>query len=143
MALFEKILVPLDSSEHSKKALEKAVQIAKKFDSEITLIHVYSLEGVPFSITSTFYERYIQDIRNFGDAILVHGLKQVESEGVHAETLLVKGHIVGEIIKVSREGKFDLIVMGARGLSTIKEILLGSVSHGVINHASCRVLVVK
>ena len=143
MALFEKILVPLDSSEHSKNALEKAIQIAKKFESEITLIHVYSLEGVPFSITSTFYEGYLKDIRNFGNAILVHGLKQVESEGVNVETFLIKGHVVKEIIRVAKERKFDLIVIGARGLSTIKEIFLGSVSHGVINHASCPVLVVK
>lgn len=141
--MFEKILVPIDSSKYSKNALDKAIQIAKKFNGKISVIHVYSSEGVPFSITSTFYERYVQDIRNFGDAILDHGLKQVESEGVHAETLLVKGHTVGEIIKVAREEKFDLIVMGARGLSTIKEILLGSVSHGVVNHASCPVLVVK
>ena len=143
MLLFEKILVPLDSSEHSKNALEKAIQLAKKFESEISLIHVNSTEGVPFSITSTFYERYVQDIINFGDSILVHGLKQVESEGVHAETLLVKGHAVEKIINVAKERKFDLIVIGARGLSTIKEILLGSVSHGVSNHASCPVLVVK
>ena len=143
MLLFEKILVPLDSSEHSKNALEKAIQIAKKFDSEITLIHVCSLEGVPFSITATKYERYVQNIRNFGNAILDHGLKQVESEGVHAETRLLEGHTVEEIIKVAKERKFDLIVMGARGLSAIKEIFLGSVSHGVINHVQCPVLVVK
>ena len=59
------------------------------------------------------------------------------------ETLLGEGHTVEEILKTAKEGEFDLIVMGARGLSTIKEIFLGSVSHGVTRHAPCPVLVVK
>jgi len=57
--------------------------------------------------------------------------------------LLIEGHAVEQIVKVCRENKFDLIVMGARGLSRIKEMLLGSVSDGVTRHAYCPVLVVK
>jgi len=48
-----------------------------------------------------------------------------------------------EILKKAREGNFDLIVIGARGISKMKEILIGSVSHGVTTHAPCPVLVVK
>ena len=57
--------------------------------------------------------------------------------------MLIEGHAVEQIVKVCRENKFDLIVMGARGLSRIKEMLLGSVSDGVTRHAYCPVLVVK
>jgi nucleotide-binding universal stress UspA family protein len=61
---------------------------------------------------------------------------------MHA-TLLSEGHTVEEILKTAEEGEFDLIVMGARGISRIKEILMGSVSDGVTRHAPCPVLVGK
>jgi nucleotide-binding universal stress UspA family protein len=139
--MFEKILVPLDGSKHSIKALEVAVQIALRFDGKITLIHVYSIDG--FAISATPVQEFIEAIRKVGADILADGEKRVKAEGVHVETLLLEGHAVEQIVKACREGKFDLVVMGARGLSRIKEILLGSVSDGVTRHACCPVLVVK
>jgi nucleotide-binding universal stress UspA family protein len=139
--LFEKILVPLDGSEHSIKALETAVQIAHKFNGKITLIHVYSIGGL--AISPTPVRGFIEAIRKVGASILADGEKRVKAEGVHVETLLMEGHTVEQIVKTCREGKFDLIVMGARGLSKVKEMLLGSVSDGVIRHACCPVLIVK
>jgi nucleotide-binding universal stress UspA family protein len=139
--LFEKILVPLDGSEHSIRALKMAVQIAQKFNGKITLIHVYSIGG--FAISPTPVHEFIEAIRKVGAGILADGEKRVKAEGVQAETLLLEGHAVEQIVKTCREGKFDLIVMGARGLSKIKEMLLGSVSDAVTRHACCPVLVVK
>lgn len=139
--MFEKILVPLDGSEHSIKALETAVQIAHKFNGTITLIHVYSIGGL--AISPTPVRGFIEAIRKVGARILADGEKRVKAEGVQVETLLIEGHAVEQIVKTCREGNFDLIVMGARGLSKIKEMLLGSVSDGVIRYACCPVLVVK
>jgi nucleotide-binding universal stress UspA family protein len=139
--LFEKILVPLDGSEHSLKALKIAVQIAKKFNGKITLIHVYSIGGLA-SYPTPVHE-FIEAIRKVSADILGDGEKKVKAEGVQVKTLLKEGHAVEEIIKTCREGRFDLVVMGARGLSKIKEMLLGSVSDGVTRHAYCPVLVVK
>jgi nucleotide-binding universal stress UspA family protein len=139
--MFEKILVPLDGSEHSIKALEVAVQIALRFDGKITLIHAYSISG--FAISATPVQEFIEATRKAGADILADGEKRVKAEGVHVETLLLEGHAVEQIVKTCKEGKFDLVVMGARGLSRIKEILLGSVSDGVTRHAYCPVLVVK
>jgi nucleotide-binding universal stress UspA family protein len=139
--LFEKILVPLDGSEHSIRALKMAVQIAQKFNGKITLVHVYSIGG--FAISPTPVHAFIEAIRKVGAGILADGEKKVNAEEVHVESLLLEGHAVEQIVKTCREGKFDLIVMGARGLSKIKEMLLGSVSDGVTRHACCPVLVVK
>ena len=139
--LFEKILVPLDGSEHSLKALKMAVQIALKFDGKITLIHVYSIGGL--AISPTPVHEFIEAIRKIGAGILADGEKRGKAEGVQAETLLIEGHAVEQIVKTCGEGKFDLIIMGARGLSKIQEMLLGSVSDGVTRHACCPVLVVK
>lgn len=155
--MFKKILVPLDGSEHSLRALEIAIQIAKKFKAKITLIHVYSV-GVrsvvmpePTTLTSigvpvmapTDVSKVAEATRKAGATILADGEERVKAEGVEVETILREGHVVQEIVKIVREGSFDLIVMGARGVSRIREIILGSVSDGVVHNASCPVLVVK
>ena len=146
VALFEKILVPLDGSEHSINALEKAVQVAKKFDGKITLLHAYTTHLVSLPKEYALPEttpKMIEISGEVGANILAHGKIKAETEGVQVETLLKMGHPVEMIIEASENGKFDLIVMGARGLSPIKEMLLGSVSHAVTMHARCPVLVVK
>jgi nucleotide-binding universal stress UspA family protein len=152
--LFEKILVPLDGSQHSLRALEIATQIAKKFDGKITLIHVYSVgakavvmtepttPNVPIMAPADF-SRVMEAAQEAGKAILSHGREKVGSEGIQVETLLEEGHSVKELLKAARDDEFDLIVMGARGVSRIREILLGSVSDGVIRNAPCPVLVTK
>ena len=141
MILFEKILVPLDGSEYSLNALERAIQIAKKFDGELMLIHMYSIPM--FKLTPSQLEAYVLEIRKSGEKILAEGSKRVYDKGVTFKTQLKEGHIVEGIVKVAREGYFDLIVMGARGQSKLKELFLGSVSHGVTLHAPCPVLIVK
>jgi nucleotide-binding universal stress UspA family protein len=159
-SLFERILVPLDGSDHSMHALKNAIQIAKNFDAKVTLINVYSLTQTfvpaPFamaegpmgmtptdSVPSELFSQLADVHRQTGANILANGKERAQAEGIQAETLLKEGHTVEEILRTASEGKYDLIVIGARGLSTIKEILLGSVSHGVVMHANCPVLVVK
>ena len=141
MGLFEKILVPLDGSENSLQALEKAIQIAKRFDGEIVLLHMYSI--TVFKLTPSQINSYVLELRKAGEKILAEGKKMAYAAGVTVETRLKEGHIVEGIVEISREGNFDLIVMGARGLSKLKELFLGSVSHGVTLHAPCPVLIVK
>ncbi len=144
--LFEKILVPLDGSEHSKHALEKAIQIARKFEGRITLIHAYTAHMVSLPKEYVHAEtspEIVEVSRDFGANILEDAKADLETVGVQVESLLIIGQPVETIIEASRNGKFDLIVIGARGLSPIKEMLLGSVSHGVTSQAECPVLVVK
>ena len=140
--MFEKILVPLDGSEHSVRALKIGVQISKKFNGKLILIHVYS-EVWPISMHAASIEQCIEAAREAGVGILANGEEKARAEGVQVETLLRTGHIVEEILNTARTGKFDLIVIGARGISRIKGILVGSVSDGVTRHAPCPVLVVK
>ena len=139
--MFEKILVALDGSENSRKALETAVRIAQEFDGKLTLIHVYSIGGLADSPKPL--HGFIEAIRKVGAGILEEEEKKVKVKGVQVETLLREGHVVEEIVKACREGEFDLVVIGARGLSKMKAMVLGSVSDGVTRHAYCAVLVVK
>lgn len=155
--MFEKILVPIDGSEHSVRALERALQIAKRFSGTITLIHAYSVSvqpiilpepgvlsspGIPV-LTAGEISRVAEAARGAGERILADGETRAKAEGVQAEKVLVEGHAVQEIVKAAKDGNFDLIVMGARGVSHIRGLLLGSVSDAVIHHATCPVLVVK
>ncbi|MEM1540375.1 MAG: universal stress protein [Candidatus Bathyarchaeia archaeon] len=154
--MFSKILVPLDGSEHSLRALDIAIKIAKKFDGKITLIHVYSVSVRPIiapepsTLTPAIpvmapaeYSRVTEAVIEAGARILAQGKERARDEGVEVEAMLREGHVVHEIVKVAEEGRFDLIVMGARGISKIKELILGSVSDGVIRNAPCPVLVTK
>ena len=155
--MFGNILVPLDGSEHSLGALEIAIQIAKKFDGKITLIHIYSVTIRPVimpepttltppmipAMTPAEVSKAVEATRKAGASILTDGEQKVKAEEVQVETLLKEGHTVQEIIRTAKEGKFDLIVIGGRGISKIRELLLGSVTDGVIHHAPCPVLVIK
>ena len=86
---------------------------------------------------------YVQAMREYAKSILSDGKKKAETEGIQVETLMVDGHVVEEILKAARDGDYSLIVIGSRGLSTLKELLMGSVSDGVTKHAPCPVLVVR
>lgn len=155
--MFAKILVPLDGSEHSLRALNIAAQIADKFKGKLSLVHVYQVGVVPIVMpepttvtppgvpvtTPMEVSRMTEAAREAGDRILKDAEENVKETGVEMEKLLVEGHVVQEIIRTAKEGGFDLIVIGARGISHIRELLLGSVTDGVIHHVSCPVLVVK
>jgi nucleotide-binding universal stress UspA family protein len=157
MSVFHKILVPLDGSEHSDRALETALQIATKFDGKVTLLHVYSVTvtpvvipepttlnptGVPIA-TSAEVSKMVDAARDAGKKILADAEKKVREKNVEVETLLREGNSSQEIVKTAKEGQFDLIVIGARGVHRIRDLLMGSVTEGVVKHASCPVLVVK
>ena len=158
--MFEKILVPLDGSEHSVKALDVAIQIAKKFAGKITLVHVYHVStstgmayeasyepGMPSTsvpvVTAEEVSRLGRYVREAGNRILAEGRQRVSAEKVEVDSMLREGHAVEEISEVAAEGNFGLIVIGARGISHIREMLLGSVTEGLMHHASCPILVVK
>lgn len=155
--MFERILVTLDGSEHSVQALRAAIQIARKFNGKLTLVHVYAItvapivvpepttltpSGVPV-VTPAEVSRMIEAAREVGQRILDDGEKEVKSENVQVESTLKEGSTVQEITRLAKEGNFDLIVIGAKGVGRLRELLLGSVSEGVMKHAPCPVLVVK
>jgi nucleotide-binding universal stress UspA family protein len=138
------------------KALEEAAQIAKISSGKITLIYVYSAlqpmmmpepsasgyTGRPI-LTGAEVSRIIEAAQKSGNKILQDGEQRISVTGVQVEKMLVEGHTVQEIVRAANEGNFDLIVIGARGISHIREMLLGSVTDGVIHHAHCAVLVIK
>ena len=85
----------------------------------------------------------IEAAKKLGNRILDDGEQRIKTSGIQVEKMLVEGHAVEEIVRVADQGSFDLIVIGARGVSHMREMLLGSVTDGVIHHARCPILVMK
>ena len=139
--VYKKILVPLDGSAVSKRALKEAVAVAKLTKGTITLINVYSI-GTSLIISSK--QEYLRELTlRKAKQILAEGKKLANEEGFEVRTLLIEGDAVEQIVKTSKEGDFNLIVMGARGLGKARELILGSVSHEVIKSAPIPVLVTQ
>lgn len=134
-------MVPIDGSNSSKGALQEALKIVKLTKGAITLTHVYSTGS---SIVMTSTQRHLNELAlKEGKNVLTEGKKQAKDQGVEAQTLLLEGEPAEQIVKAAKEGNYDLIVIGARGLSKITELILGSVSHAVIKNAPCPVLVTR
>lgn len=154
--MFKNILVAVDGSEPSRKALNYAVELAEKFDGRITLIHVYSVvvpivpsvDSISGPIltppaTAVVTAEMADKAKKIGKQILDEAEQVFRRRMVSVETLLKEGDTVREIVSAAHDGKFDLIVVGHRGLSKLKELLLGSVSEGVSHKAPCAVMIVK
>jgi nucleotide-binding universal stress UspA family protein len=137
--MYQKILVPIDGSVHSIRALKEAINLAKITHGRITLMHVNRKESVvePTSISKN------EIPQNSSESILEAGKKIAEAEGISVDTTLAEGKIADEIVRTAKEGSFDLLIIGARGLSRVEEIMLGSVSCGVAERSPCPVIVTK
>ncbi len=135
--MYKKILVPIDGSAHSTRALQEAIKIAKTTSGTLTLLTVQPSHPK----ISSPPKQPINDTPK--SIILAEGQKLVQEQGVFAETVLLEGNVVDQIVNTAKEGNFDLIVVGARGLNRFEEVLLGSISHGVIEKAPCPVIVTR
>lgn len=155
--MIKSILVPIDGSEHSRKALQFAADVAERFNASIVLVHVVSAaallpapapqvgvsvtpEGVPPPIFST---KLAEDMVKLGSELLARETRELEKRGLTANKVLERGDPVEKILQIAKNERCDLIVIGARGLGKVRALLLGSVSDGVVHRAPCPVLVVK
>lgn len=143
----KKILVPIDGSLASQKAAEKAIELAKLFNSEVTFVHVVY---IPDTVGHTKYGIYMEyDFKEMKEKMAESGKKFLDSfienvncSDISIQKLVVVGQPYEEILKIATEENFDLIVMGRRGYSKIKRFFVGSVTQRVISDSPCPVFVV-
>lgn len=152
-----KILVCVDGSEHSKKAVEKAAVIAEGCNvNEVTIIHVdegkmnFSTaarggEGYALSVIDTDrVKEMVEEHKEERNKLLQEALNVFEAKDIKARTMLKEGHPSLTIVKVAAEEEFDMIVIGSRGFGGLKKLFLGSVSNAIVQEAkNCSVVVVK
>jgi nucleotide-binding universal stress UspA family protein len=137
---FSKILVPLDGSKYSDKALLRASEIVKTFDSEIILLYVVE-KSLPVNLLDR--KEYLKILRNFGHKTLEKANDKLLKKGITAKILIKEGNIVHEIEKTVKKEKCDLLIVGNKGLGAFTRFLLGSVSNKLAQSSPCSLLIVK
>lgn len=148
--LIKKILFSIDGSQTADHALDFGLDLANKYSAEIMIVSVFEsprsslvVKGMLYAPTST--ENYLKSVRDFHEKILLEALNKVKkiSTKLSVSIKLLEGRPADKIVETAKEGAFDLIVIGSRGLGGIKEFILGSVSDRVADEAPCPVLIVK
>jgi nucleotide-binding universal stress UspA family protein len=134
-----KIICPVDFSEASRKALKSASEIANIFSADLEVIHVLPSHVIREKITS-------DDIGRVGNDLMVQAKDNLADLlagcGIGKEGTIEEGEPHDEILSAAREKDADLIVMGARGRSFVKGMLIGSVTDAVLKSSPCPVLVI-
>lgn len=146
--MFKKILCAYDGSDHAKKALESAKLISKESNGDLHILHTIKFEPMPHNIygelgVSVAQSDFMDLAKKHGEQTLNEAIDSVKKDGLKVHGLLFYGDPATTILEFATENNVDLIVMGSRGLSTFKELFLGSVSHKITQSAKCSVLIVK
>jgi len=135
----ERIVVGYDGSVYSKKALEKVKVLAEKFGSKVYVVHV--IDTAVLSLSDVFASPSIlASLREKADHLVKEAVQLL---GGNAEGKVLEGDPAHEIVKFAKEVNASLIVLGSRGLSTIRRVLMGSVSSRVVQESPIDVLIVK
>ena len=143
MSRFKRILVPIDFSAHSTAAFEVAVEIARAFDSKIRLLHCYQIQpgGIsPYGIAIP--SSYFAEIRDAAARQLAEWQEEHVPTGIAVDSSMTSDTPSESIIAAAKEIGADLIVMGTRGLSGFKHVMLGSVAERTVRLAPCPVMTV-
>ena len=148
MSIFPtKILLATDGSEEAALAARTAVDLAQKTGSELQVVHARSLPmlaSYPGAETPTPSEIDEEVVKKRFQGLLDEQVGKVEAEGGSvAQAHLRIGRPDTEIVGLAEEIGAGLIVMGSRGLGSMKRALMGSVSDSVVHHAHCPVMVVR
>ena len=142
--MIKHILVPYDKSEPANRALEYAIDLAKKYNSNISIVSCVSIQ-VPtdpyfgsayIETTKLLREDAVKSISNLESTLR-------ESKIPFKSDVLEVISITDSLVSYAESHDVDLIVMGSRGLGGFKKLLLGSVASGVSQHSKCPVLIVK
>ena len=149
--LIQNILVAVDGSENSNRAMDFALELAEKFGSALTVLNVsevLAIGVIPQESTTYSFDNMSllgKDLRKIHEEILskaVSYAKGVKPDLV-VSSLLKDGDPASEIVTVAKDGGFDAIVIGHKGSSMTRERVLGSISEKVAHLAPCLVVIVR
>jgi nucleotide-binding universal stress UspA family protein len=143
-----KILVAVDGSDPSFNASTYAIDFAKRNGAELIVLYIVS--PVPYSQFEYANIGRMKEIESIemekAQREVVDKVKQKATENnvsVKTDVLIKYTSVVKEIVEYAEDNKVDMIVIGSRGVTGLKKILLGSVANGVVTYSHCPVLVVK
>lgn len=140
MTQFKRILVPVDGSDSSDRAIDQAIYLAKICDAKLDFIYVANINQL--AINACLSDAILEAVTKAGNVILDRALEKVPAN-IKAKGFSETGSPAVVILDVAENENCDLIVMGSRGLGIVKGVLLGSVSQHLVEQAKCPVMVVK
>jgi nucleotide-binding universal stress UspA family protein len=139
----KRILVPIDFSDCSKKALQYALPLAKQHQAAITLLYVVPLSYAVGEYGGTDYVSLEAETRASADkALAALAVDEIRGE-VPADAVVRSGSTAFEIIEAAKRLPADIIVVSTHGRTGLKHVFLGSVAEDIVRHAPCPVLVVR
>lgn len=147
--MIKNILVPTDGSNHAKKAIDYASDLASKYGATVHLMHVIPQSEIPEGLDRYMEVERIEApreevLKKIGDGIIKAGLTEARARGVKdVKSSVVIGDPAEKIVEFAKENGVDMIIIGSRGLGAMKGILLGSVSSKVCHVAECTCVTVK
>lgn len=139
--MFKTIVMGLDGSEKSHKALLYAINLAEKYAARLVMVHAYPHTSDLHDCDG--YENLLSNRKSKGERVLDAGAKLLDDVSFPVERDLLEGPAADAIIKVAETRKADIIVLGTRGMGAVKGLLFGSVATKVSHYAPCPVLVVR
>lgn len=139
--MLKKILIATDGSDHARKAIEYASDIAAKYKAAVYIIHVTPPLG---SWAEGDVEKIKDNQQKFANQVIEEAEREVKKKGVESyQSTILQGHPAGEIIEFARKNSVDMIVMGSHGAGKVEMLMLGSVSNKVCHLAECTCVTVK
>ena len=138
---YTSLLVPFDGSESSKKALQRACELAKADNAELSVLYVIPRyeEMMDFFKTETVKKSLYQEAEKIMD-----GAKKIAgAQGMSIKAVVQEGHAADKIVEIAGKFKNDLIVAGTHGWTGVNKAILGSTAERIIANAACPVLIVK
>ena len=144
MIQVQRILVPLDFSRHADFVLEWAAHLAKEHSSRLLLLHAYHLP-VEFQQLEGAYlpQDFWASVKAEAEQNLQRYAEPLRAQGLAVDVIVREGYPATVIEQEAVDLHADLIVIGTRGLSGLKHLLLGSIAERVVQKAPCPVLTVK
>jgi len=140
----KKILVPIDFSEPSKKAMQYAVSFAKQFNAELLLLHVIEFTPLPAPPLAVMQDETTQAKLHESAAKGLGEWRNTMGSQASMRTSVRNGISAhAEIVSAATEGNIDLIILGTRGRTGLAHLLIGSTAERVVRYAPCPVLVVR
>lgn len=137
----ETILLPVDGSDHSDRAADYAAELAKVMGGEIILVHCH--RRFPSILGEPYYQKIVTDIIEEANGLMEPYRRMIRKAGVTFTERVLEGPAGGAILEVAGTEACDIVVMGCRGRTDLEGLLLGSVTHRVLEAAPCPVLVVR
>ena len=144
--MYQRILVPVDGSATSERALDEAIKFAQQQNAQVEVVHV--LEDISYFDNEDYlnYAELIQTMRGIGEKILAQAQKKLQQAGVVAEIKLLEtqGERIASIIATEAKNNLaDLIIIGTHGRSGFSRMLMGSIAEGVVRTAHIPILLIR